>query len=254
MDKKKELLKETLKRHKQILEYTFYVGEGGDEPEGETENLLFDNLEEQEDDITDVADPVTDEVPVEAPVEAPAMEDPMAAEEEIPMEDPAMEDPMATEEDPFGSEVAVEDEFADEPVMGDMGGEEQVEVDVTDIVKKTEEAKEETTQVASKVDDLLSKFGELEQKLGGMDEIISKMDGLEKEMVERNPTPVEKLNMRSMDSFPYTVKLTDFWSDREGYDTGGEEVEKEYTLTNDEIDYDYSEEDVRNSFNTKKEK
>ena len=49
--KKKELLKEELKRHKQILEYNFYVTEEGDEPEGETENLLFDNLEEQEEEI-----------------------------------------------------------------------------------------------------------------------------------------------------------------------------------------------------------
>jgi hypothetical protein len=248
MDKKKELLKEELKRHKQILEYNFYVTEEGDEPEGETENLLFDNLEEQEEEITDVEEPVTDEIPVEdIPVEEPSMEDPMAGEEEIPMEDPAMS------EDPFGSEIPVENEFAEEPVMDDMGGEEQVEVDVTDIVTKTEEAKEETAQVSSKVDDLLGKFSELESRLGGMDEIISKMDELEKEVIQRNPTPVEKLNMRSMESFPYSVKLTDFWEDREGYDTGGEEVEKEYTLTQDEVDYDYNETDIRNTFKPKKD-
>jgi hypothetical protein len=86
-----------------------------------------------------------------------------------------------------------------------------------------------------------------------MDAIISKMDELEKEVIQRNPTPTEKLNMRSMDSFPYSVKLTDFWAQKEGYDTGGEEEEKEYVLTQDEIDNDYSETDIKSSFNIDKE-
>ena len=226
MDKKKELLKEELKRHKQLLEYTFYVGEDDDPdfPSGEVDLLLG----EQEPPVEDVEEPVTDELPVEEPVE-----DEFAA-------DPVMDD--------MGGEVAVEDEFAEEP-MDDMGTEGEVEVDVTDIVTKTEEAKEETSMVSSKVDDLLGKFGELESKLGGMDAIISKMDELEKEVIQRNPSPTEKLNMRSLDSFPYTVKLTDFWDEREGYDTGGDEVEqKEYNLTQDDIDSDYSETDIKDSF------
>ena len=33
-----------------------------------------------------------------------------------------------------------------------------------------------------------------------------------------------------MDSFPYSIKLTDYWRDKEGYDVNGEEDE-EYTLT-----------------------
>ena len=111
----------------------------------------------------------------------------------------------------------------------------------------------ESNIIANRADDLLGKFSELESRLGGMDEIISKMDELEKEVIQRNPTPVEKLNMRSMESFPYSVKLTDFWEDREGYDTGGEEVEKEYTLTQDEVDYDYNETDIRNTFKPKKD-
>ncbi len=81
-----------------------------------------------------------------------------------------------------------------------------------------------------------------------MDAIISKMDELEKEVVQRNPTPVEKLNMRSMDSFPYSVKLTDFWAEKEGYNTGSEEEEKDYVLTQDEIENDYSETDIKDSF------
>jgi hypothetical protein len=240
-EENKELLKEQLKRFNSILEYTFMMGMEGDKPNG-TENLLFDTeLSEQEEEVTD-------EVPAEPTPEEG---------EEMSFEEPAAEEggeEMA--EDPFGGEMGVEDEFADEPAMEEepMGGEEEVEVDVTDIVDKTEEAKEEASQASSKIDDLLGKFSELEQKLTGMDAIINKMDELEKEVIERNPSPTEKLSMRSMDSFPYSVKLTDFWNDREGYDATGEEgEEKEYVLTQQDIDDEYNESDIKSSFNPKEE-
>jgi hypothetical protein len=246
MSDKKQLLEEALQRHKQILEYTFYIGEEGDKPEGEdVDNLLFgsdEGLTEQEEVVDDPF--AGEEEPAADTTEEPAGEEDLGAM-------PGMEEPAG--EDPFGGDVPVEDEMADEP-MDDMGVEgDQVEVDVTDIVDKAEEAKEEASQASSKIDDLLNKFDELESKLGGMDAIISKMDELEKEMVERNPTPTEKLNMRSMDSFPYSVKLTDFWADKEGYEIGGEEKEQEYVLTQDEINSDYSEVDVKNSFKTQKD-
>lgn len=240
MDKKK-LLNEELKRFNRILEYTFFVDEmkkEGDNPEGNTEDLLLD-VTEQEEEVTDVVDE-----PVDEPIDEPTEE---------PIEEPAAEEggDMDLGEDPFGGELPVEDEFADEPAMEEepMGGEGEIEVDVTDIVDKTEEAKQEASQASSKIDDLLGKFSELEQKLTGMDAIITKMDELEKEVIERNPNPTEKLSMRSMDSFPYSVKLTDFWADREGYDATGEEgEEKEYTLTQQDINDDYNESDIKNSF------
>jgi len=237
-EENKELLKEQLKRFNSILEYTFMMGMEGDKPNG-TENLLFDaDLSEQEEEVTDVVDELPEELPEEPT-------------EELPEEPAAEEGGEEMGEDPFGGDVPVEDEFADEPAMEEepMGGDEEVEVDVTDIVDKTEEAKEEASQASSKIDDLLGKFSELEQKLTGMDAIISKMDELEKEVIERNPNPTEKLSMRSMDSFPYSVKLTDFWADREGYDATGEQgEEKEYTLTQQDIDDDYNESDIKNSF------
>jgi hypothetical protein len=238
----KKILNEEVKRFNTILEYSFFVDEmekEGDNPEGNTEDLLLD-VTEQEEEVTDVVEPT--EEPVEEPVEEPTEEG---------------GDDMDLGEDPFGGELPVEDEFADEPAMEEEpmsdGGE--VEVDVTDIVDKTEEAKEEASQASSKIDDLLGKFSELEQKLTGMDAIINKMDELEKEVIERNPNPTEKLSMRSMDSFPYSVKLTDFWADREGYDATGEEgEEKEYTLTQQDIDDEYNESDIKGSFNPKTER
>lgn len=238
----KKILNEEVKRFNTILEYSFFVDEmekEGDNPEGNTEDLLLD-VTEQEEEVTDVVEPT--EEPTEDTIEEPTEE--------------GGED-MDLGEDPFGGELPVEDEFADEPAMEEepMSDEGEVEVDVTDIVDKTEEAKEEASQASSKIDDLLGKFSELEQKLTGMDAIINKMDELEKEVIERNPNPTEKLSMRSMDSFPYSVKLTDFWADREGYDATGEEgEEKEYTLTQQDIDDEYNESDIKGSFNPKTER
>ena len=227
-EENKELLNEELKRFNSIMEYTFNLGE--------KEELLFDSLEEQEEEVTDEVD----ELPEEPAMDEPAMDEPA-------MDEPAMDD---LGEDPFGGDIPVEDEMAEEPAMEEMPSEEgEVEVDVTDIVDKAEEAKEEAAGASSKIDDLLGKFSELEEKLTGMDQIITKMDELEQEVKDRNPSPTEKLSMRSMDSFPYSVKLTDFWNDREGYDATGEEgEEEEYTLTKQDIDDDYSEVDIRSSF------
>jgi hypothetical protein len=239
-EENKELLKEQLKRFNTILEYTFMMDMEGDVPNGDKDKLLFDaDLSEQEEEVTD-------EVPAEPTPEEG---------EEISFEEPAAEEGgEEMGEDPFGGDVPVEDEFADEPAMEEepMGGDEEVEVDVTDIVDKTEEAKEEASQASSKIDDLLGKFSELEEKLTGMDAIINKMDELEKEVIQRNPSPTEKLSMRSMDSFPYSVKLTDFWNEREGYDATGEEgEEEEYVLTQQDIDDEYNESDIKSSFNPK---
>ena len=67
----------------------------------------------------------------------------------------------------------------------------------------------------------------------------------------QTPTPEEKIEMRSLDSYPYSVKLTDFWSSQEGqYDIVDKEDEepKEYVLTQDDIDNDYSSADIQSSF------
>jgi hypothetical protein len=83
-----------------------------------------------------------------------------------------------------------------------------------------------------------------------MSTISNKIEDLEKEIERRNPTPVEKLEMRSLDSFPYNVKLSDFWAEKgDRYDTGAEPKEPtEYVLTQQDIDDSYSESDIEDSF------
>lgn len=235
---KKKLLSEDLKRYRQLLEYTFYVPE---EKEDE-ENLLFDDMLTEQDPPAEDEDPFFD-VGGEDPV-ADTGETPETGTEEV--EGETEEEEETTEEggetDPFGTDTEVEDEFAtEEPI----GNEETVEVDVTDIVDKTEETKASVDDMGQKMDDLLSKLSDLESQVTDMDGVINKIDDLEKEIERRNPTPVERLEMRSMDSFPYSVKLTDFWKDKEGYDATDEE--EEFTLTQDEVD-NFDPKEIRASF------
>lgn len=244
MDKKK-LLSEELKRHQQLLEYSFYVPE--ETKEKDDADLLFDGILNEQDPVGDeeVEDPFAVDVAVDTD------ETPEGEETDVTVEDPLTVGDEAgdLETDPFavGDEtIEVEDEFADES----MGGEETVEVDVTDIVDKTEATKSSVDGLSTKMDDLLGKLSELESQVGGMDQVIGKIDELEKEIEKRNPTPVERLEMRSMDSFPYSVKLTDFWEDKEGYDAS--EPETEYTLNQSDVD-NYDEKEIRKSFNSDSE-
>ena len=225
---KKKLLSEDLKRYQQLLEYTFYVPE---KEEGEVDDLLLDDMLTEQ-------DPIGDD-PFAAASDEPSEEvDVDLDDEETPEETPE----EGGETDPFGTDTEVEDEFAMEEPLGD---EETVEVDVTDIVDKTEETKASVDDMGQKMDDLLSKLGDLESQVTDMDGVINKIDDLEKEIERRNPTPVERLEMRSMDSFPYSVKLTDYWKDKEGYDTS--EPEDEYTLTQSDIE-NFDEKEIRASF------
>jgi hypothetical protein len=188
---------------------------------------------------------LSDETPENANPEAPA--DNMG--DDMPPV-PGTEEPTEDDLD-FGvgaEEPAVEEPAVEEPV------DDSVEIDVSELVKGSEEAKEaaekaekESTKVANI---LMNKLSDLETKLARMDAVTAKIDGLEKEIIKRNPTPVEKLEMRSLSSYPYSQKLTDYWSDKEGaYDVmSKDDKPKEYVLTKDDIDSTYSDSSIRNSF------
>jgi hypothetical protein len=237
---KKNLLSEELKRYKQLLEYTFYVSEE-DEPKDVNGNLLLDDMITEQDPPEEDPFGGTESTPEE---EGGMGTDTESTPEEVDMGTDTEDMTVTDQEDeinPFG-DTEVEDEFATEEPLS---GEDTVEVDVTDIVDKTEETKTSVDGMSTKMDDLLSKLSELESQVSGMDNVINKIDELEKEIERRNPTPVERLEMRSMDSFPYSIKLTDFWKDKEGYNPS--EVEEEYTLTQSDVD-NFNEKEIRNSF------
>ena len=253
---KNKLLIEEIKRFKLISEYSFFtpdndklIGEDdeeiGDESSdavdagldsaegGEEPNLSFDGEE---------IDPGMEDDSVEGGEESETGDLPEPDMEELPEPEGEMNLGGEPESEP---EMDVEDT-----------GEEEVELDITQLVDKSEEAIESSDAANEKISMMLNKFAELEQKLPKMDILARQLEDIKADIVKRNPTEVEKLEMRSMDSFPYNIKLSDYWADKENtgdnYDTGvdqdGNQKEKEYVLTQDDVDSDYSEKTVRDSF------
>lgn len=233
-----ELIKEEAKRFKLLTEYTFYQEENVMAPSGMPEKpiILGNKLEEvegEEEETVDQAAGLEDETPAPEGEEIPA-EDEMPADE---MPAPDEEMPAPDEEMP-----------AEEPAPA----EDEVEVDVTSLVKGADDAKNAAIK-AMKVsketgDGLMDKLSDLEAKLARMDSVANKIENLEKELVKRNPTPVEKLEMRSLSSYPYNIKLSDYWSDKEGqYDVMNKEP-KEYVLTKDDVDNEFSYSQIKDTF------
>ena len=212
----KRLINEEVENFKKLYEYNFYT---------EADNLILGNLEEQEDE---------------------EVEDFFAGGEEE--EETEELDKLGPEEEPAEEEEEETEEVDIDVEPADDG---TIELDVTELVKGSEEAKQSADQANEKIDSLLSMVSKLENQLKSMEQISSKIDSLETELEKRAPTPEEKIEMRSLDSYPYSVKLTDFWSSQEGqYDIMDKEDEepKEYVLTQDDIDADYSSADVKSSF------
>jgi hypothetical protein len=167
------------------------------------------------------ADPALGGAPVDAAAEMP----PMDAAAPAPMDAPA------------------------DPAMGDTE-----EIDITDLVNMTKSLKKdiEGTQndnstVIGKMDDVFTKLDDLASKLSEMDTLVQKIEQLGVEVKQMKPeTPQEKLEMRSLDSYPFNQKPTDFFSQKqEEMKASGK---NEYVLTKDEVN-DFTPETLRDTFN-----
>lgn len=255
-----ELIKEEAKRFKLLTEYSFYQEENVMSPSGKPEKpiILGNELEEadeepqagdeQEPQGFDQAGEMSDETPANTGEEMPAPE----GGDDAPFEEP-MQAPEGGEEMPAEEPMP---EPMPEPIEEPMPAEDEVEVDVTSLVDGAKEAKIAAIK-AMKVskntgEELMGKLSDLEARLAKMDSVASKIENLEKEIVKRNPTPVEKLEMRSLDSYPYNIKLSDYWADKKGaYDVTNQE--KEYVLTNDDIDSDFSYSQIKDTFDNPSE-
>lgn len=216
-----KLLNEELKKFRLLSEYSFYT----EEPKKDDDLILGNTIDEAE------------EEPAEEPVDdsKTAVNQADDSENMFGTEDAGGETDTETPGDEMGTEETGDETGTEETPAEETPAEDEVEVDVTQIVKGSEEAKEAASDASQKTSELLSKFSELEQRVAAMDSITSKIENLEKEIVKRNPTPVEKLEMRSMSSFPYNIKLTDYWKDVEGYEASEENNPKEYVLTKDDV-------------------
>ena len=128
------------------------------------------------------------------------------------------------------------------------------EIDITDLVNMTkslkkdvEDNRNENGDVIGKMDDVFTKLGDLESKLAQMDQVMAKIDELGAKVDASKPkTGVEKLEMRSLDSYPFNEKPQEFFAHKQGeMQASGK---NEYVLTKNEVD-NYPTDTIKTSFN-----
>lgn len=132
------------------------------------------------------------------------------------------------------------------------------ELDITDLVNMTKSIKKQLDDqpkaeagVAQKMDDVFAKLGELEAKLGEMDTVLAKIDQLGAEIEQSKPkTPVEKLEMRSLDSYPFNQDPTEFFNEKQKEMKAS--GKNEYVLTKGDVE-NYGKYEIMKSFNPKAE-
>lgn len=157
--------------------------------------------------------------------------------EEIPEPVDVESDPDVEVVDDEGGDTTGEVDTTD---TGDAGTE---ELDVTELVTTQKNISDKQDEY---MENVFSKLDDLTNKLGEMDSILQRIDSLETKIEKyREKTPEEKLQLRSLDSYPYNQKLTDFFMDKQ--DDFEKTGKNEYVLTSDEVE-NFSERDIKKSF------
>lgn len=175
--------------------------------------------------------------------------DPNAAAGGMPGQDPAMggdmpgADPMAG-----GMPDGLDEEEPEE---------EDDVIDVDDLTDAQEKVNDKVNSVGrdlGKVDSRIEKLiGAIETLQTMFDKNNQEIADLKTEFEKRNPTQTEKLNLRSLDSYPFKVKPTDFWKDKAGnsnysaYADNEQPTTQEYVITNDDVD-DFTEREIADTF------
>lgn len=172
--------------------------------------------------------------------------DPMGDGDPMGGGDPNAQDPMA---DPMGADP-MEDQMGDEPaddgetidIDGLTRAEEKLNVKQNHIGRDLSKVDNRITTLIKTINNLLTK----------VDSNNSEIESLKAEFEKRNPTQTEKLNLRSLDSYPFNVKPNEYWAEKakqggyEVYSDNDEPTTKEYVITNDDVDN--PSDDIANTF------
>jgi hypothetical protein len=185
----------------------------------------------------------------------------MIMEQDAPALDAPVDD-LPPAPDAGGDLPPVPDAGGDMPPAPDAGGDmppapdamDTEEIDITDLVNMTknikndlENNKTDNASVIGKMDDVFTKLGDLEQKLAQMDAVMAKIDELGAKVEASKPkTGVEKLEMRSLDSYPFNEKPQEFFAHKQGEMAAS--GKNEYVLTKDEVN-NYPTDIIKTSFN-----
>lgn len=150
-------------------------------------------------------------------------------------------DPMA---DPMGGDMGGVDPLAD--ASGDMSEDDGKTIDIDGLTQAQDKLNVKQNHIGrdlSKVDTrITSLIDTINNLLSKVDSNNSEIEALKAEFEKRNPTQTEKLNLRSLDSYPFNIKPSEYWDEKakqggyEAYSDNAEPTTKEYTITNDDVD------------------
>ena len=164
-------------------------------------------------------------------------------------------DPMGGDPNAMGGDPMMGDPMG-EPPMGEEPQDDGNTIDIDGLTKAEDKLNVKQNHIGrdlSKVDNRISKLidtiGNLLQKVEANN---SEIESLKAEFEKRNPTQTEKLNLRSLDSYPFNVKPNEYWAEKakeggyEAYADNTEPTTKEYVITNDDVDNPTD--DIANTF------
>ena len=234
MDKKfleeRGLLKEA-KRFNYIMEYVAGNGYSVDEVDGNGDGL---------DDATGMADPAAGGAMGQDPAMAGGIPgaDPAAggadpnAVQGVPgfnPQGPSDTDPAATAEQSFDE--------ATPDASGQEGNEDEEVIDVDELVDGQKRNEEAIDKLTDKFEQFLEKFSEFQGEIKSNAEFMA---NLENEIEKRNPTSIEKLTMRSLQSKPFGETPEEYMANDapENYspeDDNNGVGEPRYTITRDDV-------------------
>ena len=164
-----------------------------------------------------------------------------------PMQDQGVDSSLPpSQEEPMGTDSMGDDGEKDDGDTIDINGLTKAQ-DKLNI--KQNHVGRDLSKVDTKIKDLIDTIQSLRDKL---DANNSEIESLKSEFEKRNPTQTEKLNLRSLDSYPFNVKPSDYWAEKakqggyEAYGDNDEPTSKEYVITNDDVDNPSS--DVADTF------
>jgi hypothetical protein len=101
------------------------------------------------------------------------------------------------------------------------------------------------------MDSVFTKLTDLEQKLSQMDSVIDRIDQLGTKIDSmKEKTPEEKLELRSLDSYPFNQNPQEFFNQKQGEMRAS--GKNDYVITKQDIN-DYSKDIIKNSFNDEEE-
>ena len=233
---KNKINEDAAKRFRMLCEYTFNITE--DDGEQDMENP---ENNERPDEMNQDPDQPMDSGMQQQPMgnnQGDNMGKPMTPEQDMDNGGAPGFNPSEEGED----DMNVSDEDFDDNDIEPMQSDDEV-IDVDDLTDSQEETEKKVDKLKVTMEKGFDKLLDVVNRLNKMvDDNTANMEQIRQEFEKRNPTPLEKLNMRAAnDSYPFNVSPNEYWREKElnsNYRIGGEDEEepKQYTITQNDID------------------